>query len=147
MKTDDFEKRLQQHPQRKLPTVWREEILTNAQSAAASPHAPRTTHHGFALSTFIHQLSTLLRPQRVAWCGIAAAWVVIIALNISARDNPAMVATSQVLPPSPQAIAAWREQRRELASLTEPNQPREIEALKPRLPQPRSNRRTETFAA
>lgn len=87
MKTDDFEKRLQQQAQRRIPAAWREEILTNAQSAAASTHASRTTHHGLGLSTLIHQLSTLLRPQRAAWCGIAAAWVVILALNIATRDG------------------------------------------------------------
>ena len=145
MKTDDFEKRLQQVAPREIPSAWREEILTAARQAETSCHPSPVIRPSF-LSTLIQQLSSLSRPHRAAWAGLATVWVAIMALNFSARDN-STVATKQVAPPSPEAIAAWRQQRRELASFTEPNQAREIEAPKPRLPQPRSNRRTETFAA
>jgi hypothetical protein len=145
MKTDDFEKRLQQVAPREIPSAWRKEVLTAAQTAQSARHPANAARPSF-LSTLIQQLSTWSRPQRAAWAGLATVWVAIMALNFSARDN-STVATRQISPPSPEAIAAWRQQRRELASLTEPNQSREIEAPKPRLPQPRSNRRTETFAA
>jgi hypothetical protein len=145
MKTDDFEKRLQRIPRSEIPSAWREGILTAARQAETSRHPSPVARPSF-LATLIHQLSALSRPNRAAWAGLAIVWVAIMALNFSARDN-STVATRQVSPPSPEAIAAWRHQRRELASLTEPNQPREIEAPKPRLPQPRSNRRMATFAA
>jgi hypothetical protein len=139
MKTDDFEKRLQRQSPREIPSTWRKEILTAAQSERPSWHS--------LFSAFIQQVSALSRAHRAAWAGLATLWVVIMVFNFSARDNSAMVAARPTAPPSPEAIAAGRQQRRELASLTEPNQSREIEAPKPRLPQPRSNRRAETFAA
>ncbi len=145
MKTDDFEKRLQRQAPREISPAWREEILSAARQAETSRYPSPATYPSF-LATLIQQLLTLSRPNRAAWAGLATVWVAILALNFSARDN-STVATRQVSPPSPEAIAAWRQQRRELASLTEPNQSREIEAPKPRLLQPRSNRRPETFAA
>lgn len=145
MKTDDFEKRLQRQSPREIPGAWREEILSAARRAEISGHLSPVTWPSF-LSTLIQQLSAMSRPHRIAWASLASVWVIIMALNFSARDN-STVATRQIAPPSPEAIAAWRQQRRELASLTEPNQSREIEAPRPRLPQPRSNRRAETFAA
>lgn len=142
MKTDDFEKRLQRQTPREIPAAWREEILNNANSIhRPSPTASRLSW----VSVLIHQLSTLLRPQRVAWCGLALVWVVILALNFSVRDNSASVQARNLTSPSPEALAAWRQQRRDLAALTELSQPREVEAPKRRPPQPRSSRREETF--
>lgn len=146
MKTDDFENRLQRQASREIPPAWREEILNAAHKAESSRHPSPGNWHRF-LSTIIQQLATLSRPQRAAWASLATVWVVIMALNFSARDNSPTMAARNVAPPSPEAIAAWRHQRRELASLTEPNQSRELEAPKPRQPQPRSSRRDETFAA
>lgn len=141
--TEQFERRLSRQPHREIPAAWREEILTAAKPTYRP--SPITSHPTW-LSTLIHQLSTLLRPQRAAWCGLAAAWVVILALNFSVRDNSTSVQARNIKPLSPEAIVAWREQRRELAGLTETSQPREVEAPKNRPPQPRSNRRDETFA-
>ena len=145
MKNDDFEKRLQQVAPRQIPSAWREEILTAAQQTETSRHPSSVTRPGFP-STLIQQLLTLSQPHRAAWASLATLWLIIMALNFSARDN-STVATRQISPPSPEVIAAWRQQRRELASLTEPNQSREIKVPKPRLPQPRSSRRDEVFAA
>ena len=145
MNPDNFEQRLQRQPEREIPATWREEILANAQNAATTVHAPRATHHGF-LSTLIHKLSALSLLQRIAWSSLAATWVVIAVMNFSSRDdsNQTIAKTSH---PSPEAIAAWRNQRRELANLVESPQPRSVETHKPQSPQPRSCRREETLTA
>ena len=144
---DDFEKRLQQVAPREIPFAWREEILTTAQQAHSAGHTANATRSGF-LATLIHQLSTLARPQRAAWGSLAAVWLVILALNLAARDNSATAQTQNFTPPSPQALAAWRQQRRELAGLTDPTPARPIVTTpKQSLPQPRSNRRDEWNAA
>jgi hypothetical protein len=146
MKTDDFEQRLQRVAPREIPPAWREEILTVARQAEVSHRpAPATCHS--LLARFIQQLSTLTRPQRAAWGSLAAVWLVITGLNLTARDDSATAQTQNFTPPSPQAIAAWRQQRRELAGLTDPTPARPImTAPKQSLPQPRSNRRDETSA-
>lgn len=140
---DDFEKRLQRVTPHEIPAAWREEILTAAQQAKAPHHPPPATRPRL-LAWFIQQLTTLPRPQCAAWGGLAAVWLVILALNLAARDNSATSQTQNFTSPSPQALAAWRQQRRELAGLTDPTPARPIVTTpKQSLPQPRSNRRDE----
>ena len=144
---DDFEKRLQQVAPREIPGAWRNEILTTAQQAEVSRHPAPAPRHGL-LSTLIQQLATLTRPQRAAWGSLAAVWLVILALNLAARDNSSTAQARALAAPSPQALAAWRQQRRELAGLTDPTPARPIVTPpKQSLPQPRSNRRDECLAA
>ncbi len=143
---DDFEKRLQRVAPREIPSAWREEILTTAQQAESASHPASAARPGF-LSTLIYQLSTSLRPHRAAWGSLAAVWLAILVLNLAARDNSATAQTQNFTPPSPQALAAWRQQRRELAGLTDPTPARPIVTTpKQSLPQPRSNRRDEWSA-
>ena len=144
MKTDDFEKRSQRQAPRQIPAAWREEILTNAECAAASPHAPRTTHHG--LRSFIYQLSTLLRPQRVAWCSIVAAWLLIFSLNHSIKSAPTLAAANQPRP-SAEALQALKQQRQLFAELSDKKVLSELERTKASPSGPRSQRREETATA
>jgi uncharacterized protein YjiS (DUF1127 family) len=145
MKTDDFEKRLQQVAPREVPSAWREEVLTAAEVAQSVRHPSTAARSGF-LSTLIHQLATLIRLRRAAWAGLGGVWMVILVFNLSERDHSALAQAHNPSPPSPEALAAWHAQRRELAALADPHPPREIESPKNRLPQPRSNRRAETIA-
>jgi hypothetical protein len=141
MKTDDFEKRLQRQVPRQIPAAWREKILTNAQSTSTSPNAPSTTHHG--LRSLIHQFTTLLRPQRVAWCGIVAAWLLIFSLNHSVKSEPTLAAASQPRP-SAEALQALKQQRLLFAELSDKKVLSELERTKASPSGPRSQRREET---
>jgi hypothetical protein len=149
MKTDDFEKRLQQVAPRNIPAEWRLEVLRVARARSSRRQEAQTpvpaSRHGL-FAEFIHRLSLLSRPHRAAWAGLAAVWVLIMALNLSAHDRSTTVATSTITPPSPQVMAAWRAQYRELAALTDPNPPRAPEPARNQLPQPRSSRRDETVS-
>ena len=132
MKMDDFEQKLERQALRQIPAEWRGEILSAAK--CASRPAPRTSF----LSTFNHQLSTLLWPHPKAWAGLAAVWILIFAVDFSVRDKSPVVA-EKAAPPSPEVVAELKQQQRMLAELIGANQAREAEL--PRfLPQPRSER-------
>lgn len=114
---DDFEKRLQRQPVRPVPSAWREEILGAARQAAPRVHTRREASSDW-LVTIRQVLSFLFRPQRAGWTGLAAVWVVIIALHLAARDDsapaPAMQAANIT---SPETLRALRQQRLLLTEL------------------------------
>jgi hypothetical protein len=135
--TEQFERRLSRQPLRQIPAEWRGEILSAAREAAVSRHPSPVTRHSF-LSTFNHQLSTILWPHPKAWAGLAAVWILIFAVDFSMRDTSPVVA-EKAAPPSPEVIVELKQQQRMLAELIGSSQARDAEL--PRfLPQPRSER-------
>ncbi len=71
MNLDDFEARLRRQPLRPVPPAWREAILDSSQPSTINPQ-PSTCWRDW------------LWPSPVAWAGLAATWVVILALNHAA---------------------------------------------------------------
>ena len=113
MNPDDFETRLRRQPLRAAPGTWRSEILNAAQ---ASGHRPSTVEPRHAwLSTLSSQLSTLLWPHPRAWAGLAAAWILIAALQIASRESKPAEQAKAI--PSPQIAAEIEVQRKMLAEL------------------------------
>ncbi|MGD0206198.1 MAG: hypothetical protein ABSC89_01100 [Verrucomicrobiota bacterium] len=137
MKPADFEQRLQRQPLRQVPAEWREEILTAAESAATRRPPPVTRPSW--LSALNSQLSTILWPHPKAWAGLAAIWIVILAVDFSARDKTPVVAEKSS-PPSPEVIVELRQQQRMLAELIGPRDIRDADRSKSFVPQPRSER-------
>jgi len=142
---DQFEKRLQRQPLRKIPSAWREEILSAAERAAASRHSSPATRHPW-LSTLNSQLSTLLWPCPQAWAGLAAVWLVILGASFATREAPAMT-SRQITPPSPQVRELLKQQEQLLAELVGPLEKPEAGRPRPLAPQPRSQRRDEFLSA
>ncbi len=144
MNLDDFEKRLQRQPVRQVPGEWREEILSAARQAGSPQPPPRNAQHAAPsrslLSTLHHQLSALLWPHPAAWAGLAAAWVVILGINLTTRDASQALA-KYASPVSPQLFMAFQEQERLLSELIGPREMPVAERPKPRLPRPRSEGR------
>jgi hypothetical protein len=97
------------------------------------------------LSPLNHQLSTILWPHPVAWAGLAAVWILILAVDFSARDQSPMVAEKSALS-SPEVMVELRQQQRMLAELIEPRDTSDADRSKSFVPQPRSER-TEFLAA
>jgi hypothetical protein len=89
----------------------------------------------------------LFGPNPLAWAGLAAAWLVLLAVNYSGR-NPASSAdiASRASQPSEAAVAEIvRERRREMAELLNLDEPRAAQPARDTLPPKRSQWR-EDFA-
>jgi hypothetical protein len=84
MKTDDFEKRLQQQPMRQVPGHWRADILKSAASAS-SPQRLQSEDQ----QSWLYQL---LWPCPQAWGALAAVWVVVLVLNASSSNSAPPIA-------------------------------------------------------
>jgi len=110
MKPDDFEKQLQRQPLRKVPSEWRGEIL----NAACVSSIPLASHPAPQASRWWQEW---LWPSPQAWAGLAALWIVVLGLNLTAPSDKAtaIAFTTTVIP----AVTATNlaEQRRELARL------------------------------
>lgn len=81
----------------------------------------------------------LIFPSRRTWAGLAAAWVLILAVNFSAHDPSPVVARKS--PPAAEMIMAWRQQQRLLAELNgSPASSGDADRQKPFSPKPRTER-------
>lgn len=141
MKTDDFEERLQRQAPREIPASWREGILSAARNSTPSAHPP---HHRL-LATVRHFLSPLRPTQRAAWGSLAAIWIVILVLNISAQDDsPRSQSSRSAASVSPDTLEALKEQQLLLAELVGRPEPSKVQHRKPAVPGPRSQRREDS---
>jgi hypothetical protein len=134
MKPDEFEQQLQRQPLRTPPEEWRREILEAANAAARA----RTPAFSPPCELWWREW---LWPSPRAWAGLAAAWVIILALNTTRLATPVGVASVSP-PPSREMIMALSAQRRELAELLGDAQ-ETSPARKPAPPRPRSERQSQ----
>ena len=103
----------------------------------------------------VHQLTPIMAicewwhdviwPCRRIWAGLAAVWMVILAVNFSMHDNSQTMAMKSS--PAPEMITAFQQQERLLAEWIGPSETRNPEPPKLSLPQPRSQRRIEPLMA
>lgn len=129
MNPDDFENQLQNQPLRQVPREWRAEILNAASAALTIPPSPFTSH--------VPWWRELLWPNPAVWAGLAAAWVVVFALNMaSSQELPTTVATTPA--PSPEVLQALNQQKQLFAELIHSSELPSVETPKPFLPRPRS---------
>mgnify|MGYP006919788977 CR=1 FL=1 len=143
---DDFEQRLARQTLRPVPAEWREEVLNRAGDLQSPSVAVATAPIGGckppALLSFWERL---LGPNPLAWAGLAAAWVVLLAVNRSGSGSPASVA-SRASQPNEAAIAEIvRENRRQMAELLNLDEPQAAPTPRKELHPKRSQRR-EGFA-
>jgi hypothetical protein len=134
MKPDfEFEQHLRRQPAREIPPEWRTRILS-----AASAERPGSL--GFwQRGALRRELAKLLWPHPVAWAGLAAVWMFIIALNFSMREASPMVAKQRVQP-SPETLVELKNQQRMFAELLGPAAVPDADRPKVLPPKPRSER-------
>jgi hypothetical protein len=87
----------------------------------------------------------LIWPCRRIWAGLAAVWILVLAVNVSMHDRSQ--ATMATTAPSAEMIMTWRQQERLLAELMDPNEPRVAVPPKPFSPRPSSERSFEILRA
>jgi len=138
MKPDDFEQKLRRQSLRQIPAEWREEILREADTVAGSRPSTLDFRPAGFLSTLNAQLSTILWPHPKAWAGLAAVWILILAVDFSIRDKSPVVAEKSVSS-SPEVVAELKQQQRLLAELIGARETQDAEPQKV-FPRPRSER-------
>jgi hypothetical protein len=134
---DDFEKQIQRQLLRQIPSEWRADILTAAQSVVGARLSTLNLRPSL-LSTLNTQLSTVLWPHPKAWAGLAAVWILILALNFSTRDHSEIVAKKSAAP-TPEVVAELQQQKLLFAQLIGSSDAREAEPPK-FFPRPRTER-------
>ena len=130
MNATDFETRLKQEPLRRLPPKWRKEILAAAAESVASPL--RSALDAQPRSWWQQWLG----PSPVAWAGLAAVWLVILAVNFSLCEAPQPTVKANI--PAPEVVLALRQQERLLVELIGPREDPATARQNPLPPQPRT---------
>jgi hypothetical protein len=137
MKPDDFEKKLQRQPLRKIPAAWRAEIVAAATSRTSKVEG--RAQDELWLSTLGARLSSVFWPHPKAWTALAAIWIFIFALNFSMRDTSPRIAEKSA-PPSPEMIVELKKQQRMFAELMGSRETPDADRQKIFSPKPRSER-------
>lgn len=134
---NEFERKLQQQPMRRIPPQWRSDILRAAH--ADIPSEPRRE-----AQPWFEELRQWFWPCPQAWAGLAALWVLSAVLQLSTPARPVLRADQ---PPSnpPSDAGAFAESRKMLAQFLESPAPATPAVERPKLPVPgpRSERRHE----
>ena len=136
MKPESFEEKCSRQPLRQIPAAWRGKILAAVADAQTASHASRLAPHSL-IATLHARLTACLWPHPKAWAGLAAAWVLILALNISAGD-PAPRSARKSSPPSPELMVELKKQQRLFAELVGGHETAEADRPKVFSPKPRS---------
>lgn len=127
--------------ERRLEQIRPEELAALAGAALAPTARPMRQETGLlAMAREFWEQS--IRPWRRAWLGMAAAWIVILVAFAATHDTPRM-ARVKVRPPSPEMMAALREQRQMMLQLFEPAASEHPTG--PRIPGPRSEHRVAIY--
>ena len=139
---ETFEQKLSRQPLRQIPAGWRAEVLAAARQVE-TPRCGVGQRSALSLPAFFStlnaQLTTWLWPHPKAWAGLAAIWILILAVDYSIRDKAPLVAEKSG-PTSPEVVAQLREQQRLLAELMGPRDTGDADRSKSSAPWPRSER-------
>jgi hypothetical protein len=133
---EQFEKLLESQSLRQVPAEWRNEILAATAQAQSVHNLQPVTGRSF-LSMLNHRLASLLWPHPVAWAGLAAVWILLLAAHFSMSDDAPAIA-EKTLPPSPEVVAELNQQKQLLAELMGASDAREADQQKTFVPKPRS---------
>ena len=111
-----------------------------AQVMSAAPPAARAGPPA-TISQPVVWWRELLWPCPQAWAGLAAVWVLVVAVNFATPESKPGFEARRVTPPSPQMRQVLKEQKQMLAELGELPEKLETNHSKRSSPQPRSQRR------
>jgi len=124
----------------RLDAIRRQVLAEHLKTDAADGNRQRQP--SFSLPFVLAKLwQELVWPCRRFWIGVAAVWVVILALALITTAEAPKVAAYKPPAPNPEVLMALREQRNLLDQLLEPVAPPPVSSSPP--PGPRSERRIE----
>jgi anti-sigma factor RsiW len=127
-----------------------EREVANASSASGprpSARVPQPAGWPAVLSALGAQLRAGWQASRWAWTGLAAAWVVILTLNLTAREPDETLVAGQNVPSPSEMRLALAQKQMLMAELALTPEPASANKPKPALTSPRSERRHETLNA
>lgn len=109
---------------------WTRAIQAASRTQPVRRHTPATAFREWA--------QDVIWPYRRVWAGLAAAWVMILAGNLSLHDHP-QTFTAKASAPSQEMIMAFKDRQDILAELlADHSAPREAQRPKSLLPKPRT---------
>jgi anti-sigma factor RsiW len=135
----------------RTPALWGQiegSVVSAARSAARSGLPIRGSQSAgwqALLSALGEQLQARLRRSPWAWAGLAVAWVVILALNFTAREPDARLEARQTVPSLTEMRFAWRQKQLLMADLALALEPAPASKANPAPPSPHSERQKETL--
>ena len=126
-----------------------EKSLAVAASAAPDPrsrvHRSQPVGWTGVREALAAQLRAGWQASRWAWSGLAAVWVVILMVHLSAREPDALPAAWQEEPSAYEMRFALKQKQLLMAELASTPEPAPVNKPKPPVSSPRSDRYIETF--
>jgi anti-sigma factor RsiW len=124
-----------------------QQVIAAAKSGARPRPSPLAPRPAGRLSTLNSQLSTLLWPHPQAWAGLAAVWLVIVAVSFATREPATTLQVHSVTPIPPDTLRLLKQQEQLLADLSGWREPRNADRPKTTTPRPRTERRDKLLNA
>jgi hypothetical protein len=120
---DDFESQLSQQKIRGVPSHWKKQILATAAQAAAqsSPEAQPAVAWSWR---------DLLWPCPQVWAGFAAAWLLVLFLNVAVKETSTPNAMASRTIPAP--LDGYEERQRLMAEILGDTRKQPIPSFVPR---------------
>jgi hypothetical protein len=143
---DEFEKRLKQLPLRRIPTEWRGEILGAARESADFTNISASTPLS-VITTFKAVFSSWLWPHPKAWGALGMIWLLVLGLNLAAREPTSREVRPRASSVSAQVRDLLQQQKQLFAELMGPKETPVTDRRHLPAPKPRSERREEIMNA
>jgi anti-sigma factor RsiW len=136
----------------KTAALWAqiEQEVANASSTSGprpAARVPQPAGWPAVLGALVAQIRAGWRASRWAWTGLAAAWVVILTLNLAAREPDASLVAKQEVPSASEMRLALIQKHLLMAELSPTPEPAPANKPKPAPPSPHSERRSDTLNA
>jgi anti-sigma factor RsiW len=136
----------------RTPALWEwiERSVVTAAPSIDRPQparsAPQPAGWHAVLLALGEQLQAGWRRSRWAWSGLAVAWVIILALNFTAREPVTPLLAGQGVPSVSEVCSAWKQKQVLMAELAVLSEPAPADKVKTVAPGPRSEGRKETLS-
>jgi anti-sigma factor RsiW len=133
-------------PTQSMRSRWAAAVQASTTSTSSTPSTSSTlpAQRPLLPNICLNLWREIICPSRRIWLGLAATWLVLLAVNARLSDHPVQMAALHSSSPS-EIMQSWEEQTRVLAELTQPAMLHSAPANPPpapaEAPRPRSERK------